>query len=639
MKNRFLFFYLKLQFKIMLNHHLRSISVKTFYYAFFWGLISSFLNSCVSPGVKVQAPSCPELTQGCYNTTWSGLPIYDTNSNVANKSPYFVIDDVGGISSPEDDWQLAFISPDKAVFTFTELGINRSMIAKKLSVNEFSIDKGIRGLPEAHSGIFSFADNLVAFTLSPNNNPFFIKKHVYDELASTVSVLGRSRIYYGKYINDEIIDRKLIPDKSIGDLDWSGHPTLSGNGRAIFYSSDRPGGLGGNDIWLSIQEKDGNYSEPINVGQILNSRCDELSPFISKDLKRLYFSSAGHSTVGGYDLFYSEINSKFWDDIRTFDSESDVSSYFSQPINLGFPLNTSSDELFPTCPGNCEDTIYYSSNQNSEIKSLASSRGGFDLFVAYKVRKIIKSNDFSESDNKKTASDFKPKETNNEFTIPTKKDVVIKGKVFDKASNFPVDSAIVSFEAKDNKHQNIEVLTDKYGKFELQVERNIQFDITAQKKEYFFDSKRLMISQDFLPDTSEINFYLPQIGVIRLNFPTDEFLNPYKYTLDTNGVETGRYWKDELKLVASNIMLALDRIDKIILVGHTDDVGTDDYNVALGQRRVDFVIDELEKLGVPKNILYGRSAGESEQISRNSGEDLSAYRKRLRRVTMEKFFK
>jgi outer membrane protein OmpA-like peptidoglycan-associated protein len=136
-----------------------------------------------------------------------------------------------------------------------------------------------------------------------------------------------------------------------------------------------------------------------------------------------------------------------------------------------------------------------------------------------------------------------------------------------------------------------------------------------------------------------MDFYLPEIGVIRINFPTDEYMNPYKYTLDSSGIETGRLWTEELKLVASNIKMALDRIDRIVLVGHTDDVGTDAYNMALGLRRVDFVMNELVKLGIPREVLYSRTAGEGEPIPRNKDEDTTTYRKRLRRVTMEKFFK
>ncbi len=151
------------------------------------------MSSCISPGVKVQVPNCPEPSQGCYSTKWQGAPIYDTNSNVGKSIPYFVIENVKGVSSPEDDWQLAFINPEKAVFSFTESGINRSMIAKKLSVNEFSIDKGLKGLPDSHIGIFSFGDGLATFTISPTTNPNFVKKHVYDELATTESIIGKSR--------------------------------------------------------------------------------------------------------------------------------------------------------------------------------------------------------------------------------------------------------------------------------------------------------------------------------------------------------------------------------------------------------------------------------------------------------------
>lgn len=603
------------------------------------------LTSCVAPGVKIQAPDCPEPPQGCYNTKWSGVPLYDTNSSVEDGKSYYIIDNVYGLSTPDDDWHLSFINSSQVFFTFSESGINRTMTAIRQNVNNFSIDKGVKGLPDAHIGIFSSAASNVVFSSSQSSNNGFVKKHIYDELATLEAVTGKSRIYKAIYKNGEITNIDSINDSGIQALDWSGHPAFSNNGKVIFFSSDRANGVGGNDIWLMIMLDNGNYSEPINLGNNLNSRCDEISPFISSDNKRIYFASAGHQTVGGYDIFYSEINDSLWKNLGTYNSNTDLSSYFTAPINLGAPLNTEKDELFPSCPGNCSDTIYYSSNQNAESQSLVASLGGFDLFVAYKTIKPLSKNEIAKRNEKKKDLSDKPNMKSeqsvdlvNNNKIVEKQPVTIQGKVFDKSNNNAVDSAIVSLKSDDRKIPDVQVLTDKYGKFDLPVKRNTQYEITAQKKEYYFDSKRILISEDYDLDTTELNFYLPEIGVIRINFPTDEYKNPYKFTLDTNGVETGRIWSNELKLVAENLLMAIDRIDRIVLVGHTDDVGSDEYNIGLGQRRVDFVINELIKLGVPENKLYGRSAGERESIERNKSEDLNTYRKRLRRVTMEKFF-
>lgn len=165
-----------------------------------------------------------------------------------------------------------------------------------------------------------------------------------------------------------------------------------------------------------------------------------------------------------------------------------------------------------------------------------------------------------------------------------------------------------------------------------------EYEITAQKPGYYFDTKRINLPDDGI-NAINLDFYLPQSGIIRINFPLDEYRNPYKHTLDSNGVETERTWQEELDLVAENILLAPDKIDKVILVGHTDDIGTDDYNMSLGLRRVEFIISELVKRNVPRSILIGRSAGEREMLERRKNENIDIYRKRLRRVVIEKYYK
>jgi hypothetical protein len=561
--------------------------------------------------------------------------MFDTSRvNFLQNGYYYRIEPLKGINSPDDEWQISFYDNNNVVITLSEFNNNKSLSARMLNVASVSVDKGISGISDGHFGAFSFRNNIAAFSVSPYISNNIDKNHNELLLTNIENVIGKSRIKLGKYSNSQISDYSdfNVPDMDL--LDWCGHPSLSPKADIMIFSSDKIGGTGGTDLYLSIKKSSGKWSNPINLGNIVNSKCDEICPFITADGSRLYFASAGHNNVGGYDIFYSDINKSFWTELNILNNSSDLKPYFSQPVNLGIPLNSEFDELFPSSPGDFNESFYFSSNRNAKSVALIESRGGFDLYVLHKVKGV---NQDKFQDKKKDLNIDMAENINGKIIEPKYlPDVTIKGAVFDKSKEKPVDSAMVNLISDSS---SISIITDKYGKFSVPVNRNKQYEVTAQKKEYYFDSKRIFIAGDFQYDTVDLNFYLPEIGVIRLNFPNDEFNNPYKYTLDTNGIETGRLWTEELKLVASNLMLAVEQIDKIVLVGHTDDVGSDEYNYNLGNRRVDFVIDELVKLGVPRNLLYGRSAGEKEPLSKYSNEELSQYRKRLRRVTMEKFFK
>ncbi len=125
---------------------------------------------------------------------------------------------------------------------------------------------------------------------------------------------------------------------------WEGHASLSGDENDLYFSSDRPGGFGGKDIYKAKRLPGGKWGLPVNLGPIVNTKYDEDSPFIHPDGETLYFSSHGHNSMGGYDIFMSSLKGGGW----------------SEPKNMAYPINTADDDLYFVLSGDGQ-RAYFSS--------------------------------------------------------------------------------------------------------------------------------------------------------------------------------------------------------------------------------------------------------------------------------------
>jgi tetratricopeptide (TPR) repeat protein len=119
-------------------------------------------------------------------------------------------------------------------------------------------------------------------------------------------------------------------NKNINTKYWESHGYITEDGEKIIFASDRPGGYGGLDLYISRQI-DGNWGPAVNIGPEINTPLNEDRPFLINNGKILFFSSQGHTTMGGYDLFRSEMQ---------------PNNLWSEPVNLGYPLNTPDDNIF-----------------------------------------------------------------------------------------------------------------------------------------------------------------------------------------------------------------------------------------------------------------------------------------------------
>lgn len=151
-----------------------------------------------------------------------------------------------------------------------------------------------------------------------------------------------SEVYVSRYANRRWSRVEKL-NKNINTKYYETHASVSRDGRSLFFTSDRKGGYGGLDIYQSDKDPDGSWGEAINLGPVINTIYNEESPFITKHDSKLYFSSEGHQTIGGFDIFFAE---------------RDLEDVWSSPENIGYPVNTTDDDLFYN-PGWNDHCGYY----------------------------------------------------------------------------------------------------------------------------------------------------------------------------------------------------------------------------------------------------------------------------------------
>jgi Tol biopolymer transport system component len=147
-------------------------------------------------------------------------------------------------------------------------------------------------------------------------------------------IIYRNDNFTGNLYMSQYMDGKWTEMEELDGINtkyWESHGSLTKDGNTLYFTSNRKGGYGGLDIYRSERLEDCSWGEPVNLGPVINSRYNEETPFITENGKKLYYSSYGHYNMGGYDIFYSQMNEE---------------GEWGTPINLGYPINTPDDDLF-----------------------------------------------------------------------------------------------------------------------------------------------------------------------------------------------------------------------------------------------------------------------------------------------------
>jgi outer membrane protein OmpA-like peptidoglycan-associated protein len=348
-----------------------------------------------------------------------------------------------------------------------------------------------------------------------------------------------------------------VPGKLNKGTDWDSQPSVSYDGNEIYFVSDRAGGYGGSDVYVSRKQPDGSWGEAENLGSVINSDKNELTPFLHSDSKTLYFSSKGHNNLGGYDIFFSRQN---------------PDGTWNKPKNLGAPINTQNDEVsfFVSLDGK---QGFFSSDK-------LKGPGGKDLFRF------------------PLYAEARPKEVK-----------LIKGEI-NADLNVPRDAEV---EIKNlNTKETVKVAVDKTdGKFVAIVDADQDYLMTMKKEGMAFNS--ILIEKETQTETGVVKAEL-EMKKIETG-KTYDIRNVY---FATNSVEINQ--KTEAILEAFADFLKTNSTLRVSIQGHTDNIGDDEANLLLSENRAKAVADLLQNKGVSSNRITYKGFGETRPLHDNGTE-------------------
>jgi len=385
-----------------------------------------------------------------------------------------------------------------------------------------------------HDGPISItADGKMAYFTSDS---FRDKEFVKDKKNNLQ--LSRNHIYSAQKDGTTFSNIKSLP---FNNKEYSfSNPSISKDGKTLYFSSNMPGGQGGVDIWMVEVKGDNNFGTPVNLGPKVNTEGNESFPFIAADGKTLYFSSTGHPGLGGYDIF--KIN-------LTRDDK---------PSQLGSPVNTEKDDFSLTFDEK-NNVAYFASNRsgNDDLYK-AIPVCGVDLIALITDAKTGKKLDMA----KVTAVDDK------------------KSIVGNDVSN---SQGSAKFRLACNQDFNVQVSRDGYVSQIVPVEKanNIEktLNIALQPIEEIVKEDEVVLNDIF-----------------------------FEYN-ESNITEPAAFELDKLvQVMQKNPKMV------ILVKAHTDNRGTDKYNLTLSDRRAKACVQYVMSKGIAENRISGKGMGESEPI-------------------------
>jgi OOP family OmpA-OmpF porin len=351
---------------------------------------------------------------------------------------------------------------------------------------------------------------------------------------------------------------------------WESQPSLSADGRTLYFVSDRKSGYGRRDIWYSQLDDQGRWTKAVNAGTQINSQYDEISPFIHANNQTLFFASNGLPGFGGYDIFYCERDGETW----------------SKPKNLGAPINDHKDQfsLFITANGL---KGYYAQEEQQP-------QGG-------SISKIY------------------------ELRIPEKQQIkqrstYVKGVVVDDETNEKLKATIELIDLATNQVVSMVDSDSISGEYLMVLTTGSDYALYVNKMGYLFQS--LHFNYEEVSDFKSINI---DIRMSRAKTGSVVVLNNIFFAVDRYELIDKSVSELEklIKFLNDNPTVAIE------ISGHTDNTGSGSYNIELSHKRAQSVYTYLVNHGISPKRLQPKGYGSNRPIASNDSEEGKKLNRRI----------
>ena len=501
------------------------------------------------------------------------------DSLLANKVPFDPVK-IARASTPSDEY-LPVLSPDNRYLFFTR----REWVDTRTIHGKEEQERFIRSLNN-YDNSFTVGEPMPApfnqglyqggVSLSVDNKLMFVTV-VSLSPQRDGTLFANGDIYYS-----ELKESGWTPLASIGPhinqpATWEGQPSLSADNNTLYFASARPPdgeqNYGGMDLYKTIRLENGGWSEPINLGPVINTPGNEKTPFLHSDSYTLYFASDQHPGIGGFDIFYARMDEK---------------GQFQTPENLGYPINTENDEhgFVVSTDGRHG---YFSSNLDGSSLDIYS----FDM----------------------------PKKARPEQVVFVRGQVV-SGKEAAKGLE------ILLKNTETNKEVNA-VIDEESGEYVgvIAVKEGEDAIMTAKKEGYAFSSQYISSTDNVVgkPIETELEVREIEVGetykINNINFATDSYeLNK------TAKVVLNEFFE----------FLKTNKGVKVSIQGHTDNEGNAEDNMVLSANRARSVYDYLIEKGIDASRLTHKGFGQTQPVATNDTEEGRAKNRRTEFVILSK---
>lgn len=355
----------------------------------------------------------------------------------------------------------------------------------------------------------------------------------------------------------------MTPQKLTENINSKAHEPsacITPDGGTIYFTSNMPGGFGGADIYRSVRLPNGEWSKPTNLGPKINSKYEEDAPAILADGKTLYFASNGERSMGGFDILFSVLSEE---------------NGWSDPVNVGYPVNSTGDDLF-FVPTPDDKHAYYSS---------ANSPNGFgDKDICF-------------------------------LTFPEKEETkltVLEGEITSIYGGIPENTVITVTDVETGEMMGTYVPNSSTGRYVIVLPPGRNYSITYEATDYLYQSDNINISDSMAYQVIDRPVELEPLKVGQKIVVRNIFFASGQSAL-----------KDESKVELDKLVDLMTKRPLLIveISGHTDASGSDELNQKLSEKRALSVADYLVQHGIDRSRLRTKGYGESKPIATNYNKD------------------